>query len=352
MPPALAERMSRIGLGCYPLGGGYGRVSQEQAEATVTAAIECGWTFLDTAETYLNSEERLGKILKGKREKVFLATKAFPCEPYTPFNLRSALEASLRRLQTDHVDLYQLHGPENWVLPDASTPMEEVATGLAALRDEGKLTHVGLCNFDVRQVAELDSLLGVFSLQDLYSVIDPGVDEDLPNQPSISKKLEYTKQHDVRFIAYSPLARGLLSDDISATRTFPEDDERHYFQRYQPGTYEHFVTLATTLSVWAKERGHTLRQLAVAWCLHNPAVSSVLVGAKAPEQVHQIAGAERWILTNEDMSLIAQVVDALPEHAKAALVTTFDHFSSHDLNQRLCARRHSAPGPSELAWGE
>ncbi len=106
-----SDRLSRIGLGCYALGGGYGNVTEPDAEATVDAAIACGWTLVDTAESYLDSENRLGRILKSRRDDVFLATKVFPCEPYNENNIVTAAEASLRRLQTDRIDLYQLHGP-------------------------------------------------------------------------------------------------------------------------------------------------------------------------------------------------------------------------------------------------
>jgi aryl-alcohol dehydrogenase-like predicted oxidoreductase len=124
--------MSRLALGCYPLGGGYGAVPDDQARATVDAALDCGWTFLDTAEVYLASEERLGRILEGRRDRVFLATKAYPCESYSHDHLAAALEGSLRRLRTDRVDLYQLHGPEDWVAPYGPTPLEEVAEASAS----------------------------------------------------------------------------------------------------------------------------------------------------------------------------------------------------------------------------
>src|SRR5579862_3759237 len=99
------DRLSRIGLGLYPFGGGYGAVEATDAARMLDAALDRGWTLLDTAEAYLESEALLGRLLRERRERVFLATKAFPCEPYTPAALRAAVDASLRRLQTDHVDL-------------------------------------------------------------------------------------------------------------------------------------------------------------------------------------------------------------------------------------------------------
>jgi aryl-alcohol dehydrogenase-like predicted oxidoreductase len=331
--------MSRLALGCYPLGGGYGSVSEDQARETVAAALDAGWTFLDTAETYLDSEERLGRILGNRRDAVFLATKVFPCEPYSAENLVAAAEAALRRLNTDRIDLLQLHGPEDWVIDDPPTPVDEIAEALDGLRKSGKALRFGACNVSVDFVAELHERVGLFSLQDLYGILDAGVDEDLPNMPSVSRKLDYAEDHGVRFLAYSPLARGLLSDDLARDRKFPLDDERHYLPRYQPGVYEHFADLAATLSAWAHEQGRTLRQLAVAWCLRNPVVASVLIGAKSPAQIAQIAGADGWVLTSDDMEFVAGAVAAMPRAAREALVTVWDHFSPASLD-RLRERRH------------
>jgi aryl-alcohol dehydrogenase-like predicted oxidoreductase len=333
--------MSRLALGCYPIGGGYGSVSEERARETVAAALDAGWTFLDTAESYLESEERLGRILGKRRDDVFLATKVFPCEPYSRENLAGAVEGSLRRLDTDRIDLLQLHGPEDWVIDDPPTPIDEIARALDGLRRSGKALRFGACNVSVDFVAELDQRVGLFSIQDLYGMLDPGVDQDLPNMPSVSRKLAYAEKSGVRFLAYSPLARGLLSDDLARDRKFPPDDERHYLPRYQPGVYEHFADLAATVSAWARERGRTLRQLAVAWCLQNPVVASVLIGAKSPEQIAQIAGAENWELGTDDMDFIAGSVAAMPIEASEALVTVWDHFSPSSIDG-LRQRRYGA----------
>jgi aryl-alcohol dehydrogenase-like predicted oxidoreductase len=335
-----ADLLSRIGLGCYALGGGYGNVTEPDAEATVDAAIACGWTLVDTAESYLDSEYRLGRILKSRRDDVFLATKVFPCEPYNEHNIVTAAEASLRRLQTDRIDLYQLHGPEDWVRPYA-TPLDEVAGALNRLVDEGKILRVGACNFPVAVLEELSKRVRLFSLQDLYGPLDPGADQDLPNIPSVTKKLQFAADHGIAFLAYSPLARGLLSADPPARRTFAPEDERHYLPRYQPGVYEHFAALAERLANWAGQRGRTLPELAIAWCLHNPTVTSVLVGAKSPGQIRQLANAESWVLSEDDVAFVDTAVATLPDAAKAALVTVWDHFPEAAVDA-MAARRRAA----------
>ncbi|HXW34622.1 MAG TPA: aldo/keto reductase [Acidimicrobiales bacterium] len=334
------DRLSRIGLGCYALGGGYGNVTEADAGATVDAAIACGWTLVDTAESYLDSEYRLGRILKSRREDVFLATKVFPCEPYTEDNIVTAAEASLRRLQTDRIDLYQLHGPEDWIRPYA-TPLDEVAGALNRLVDEGKILRVGACNFPVQDLEELNKHVRLFSLQDLYGPLDPGAEYDLPNIPSVTRKLQFAADHGIAFLAYSPLARGLLSANPHTKRSFPREDERHYLPRYQAGVYEHFAALAQQLADWAGQRGRSLPELAIAWCLHNPTVTSVLVGAKSPEQVRQLANAESWTLSDDDVAFVDAAVSTLPDVAKEALVTIWDHFPEAAVDA-MSARRRAA----------
>jgi aryl-alcohol dehydrogenase-like predicted oxidoreductase len=330
--------MSALALGCYPLGGGYGSVDERQARATVDAALDAGWTFLDTAETYLESEERLGRILSGRRDRVFLATKAFPFEPYTYENLSTAIESSLRRLQTDHVDLFQLHGPEDWVRPLDPTPVDEVADALDRLRTSGKAVRVGVCNFGVEQLEALAARTSVFSTQNLYSLIDRG-DHDEPELPAVDLLLAYARDHDIGFLAYSPLSRGLLGNRLDRSRRFPPDDERHYLPRYQPGVFEYFAELNLRLGEWARDRGRTLAQLAIAWTLQHPAVVSTLVGAKSPEQVNDLAGADEWRLSAAELAELSAIVETLPVGAKEAPVTVWEHLTDERLDV-LRARRH------------
>lgn len=221
--------MSRIALGCYPLGGGYGGVSEREARATIDAALEAGWTFLDTAEAYLDSEERLGRILAGRRDSVFIATKAFPSETYTYEHLSAALDRSLARLQTDRIDLYQLHGPEDWVLHfDEETPLEELAETLTRLRESGKALRIGVCNLDGETLRTLAERSDLFSTQNLYSLLDRGDEDDPLHLPVERDIIPTAASLGLAFLAFSPLSRGLLADDLNPHRTFAPDDERHF----------------------------------------------------------------------------------------------------------------------------
>jgi len=334
--PAL---LSRIALGAYPLGGGYGAVGEPQARATVDAALEAGWTFFDTAETYLESEERLGRILRGRRDRVFLATKAFPSEAYTSANLRASLEASLRRLGTDRVDLLQLHGPEDWVRPFGPTPLEEVGEALEELRVSGKAVHVGVCNLPAADMDALSASVELFSTQNLYNMIDRGDEPDGLHLPVETEIIPFARERGIAFFAYSPLSRGLLADGLDPDRTFGTDDERHFLPRYRRGVYEQYVELAGQLSAWAHERGRTLEQLAVAWTLNRPGVTASIVGAKSPEQVQAMSEADEWRLAEAELAELDGVLATLPRGAREAKMVVWEHFQE-DALERLRMRRH------------
>ena len=337
--PALPALLSRVALGCYPLGGGYGSVTDAEARATVDAALDAGWTFFDTAEAYLESESRLGSILAGRRDRVFIATKAFPSEAYTYEHLRAAVEGSLRRLRTDRLDLLQLHGPEDWVRPFGPTPAAEIGGALERLRREGKVLNVGVCNLPVPALRALSGETSLFSTQNLYSLIDRGDDPDDLHLPVEQEIIPFARSQGIAFFAYSPLSRGLLADNLTAARTFPPDDERFYLPRYRPGVYEEYVGLAQRLAVWARERGRTVAQTAVAWTLSRPGVTSTLVGAKRPAHIEALAGAADWRLTAEELAELDAFVRRLSPTAKAAKMVVWDHFGEESL-EWLRRRRH------------
>jgi aryl-alcohol dehydrogenase-like predicted oxidoreductase len=334
---------SRLGLGCYPLGGGYGTVDDDAARRTVDAALDAGWDFVDTAETYLASEERLGTLLDGRRDRVFLATKAFPSEPYTHANLSAAVDSSLRRLRTDRIDLYQLHGPQDWVTAfDDAPTYEEVADTLGRLRDSGKVLNVGVCNLPRDVLAIIHERVGLYSTQNLFSMLDRGAEGDPLHLPVQREIIPFAREQGLRFIAFSPLSRGLLADGLTAPRAFGPEDERHFLPRYAPDVYPDYVALANRLEGWARDHGRTLVQLAVAWTLSVPGVTNTLVGAKRPEQVRAIVGADAWHLTADELAELDAIVATLPERAREAKMIVWDHFPASAL-EGLRRRRHGDP---------
>lgn len=334
-----SPRLSPLALGCYGFGNGFGEIDERQARATLDAALDAGWTLLDTAESYMQSEERLGRMLTGRRDRVYLATKAFPCEPYTKENLQAALDGSLRRLGTDHVELFQLHAPQDWLGPFGPLEPDSVAEALREIRESGRALDVGVCNLPLSQLRSLHERTPIFATQNLYNMLDR-TGEDTIHLPVEDEILPYALANDIAVLVWAPLARGLLSDAVSRERTYRPDDERKLFPRFQPEIIGHYVRLAERLSAWAADHGRSLPHLAVAWVLSNPAVTSVLIGARTPAQVEAVAGAEDWELSAEDMAELDQLIGSvLPAEVQALQAVTLDHVTPEAL-EALRARRH------------
>ncbi len=341
--------LSRLGLGCYALGGGYGKVDLAEARATVDAALDAGWSVVDTAEAYLDSEERLGQILKGRRDKVFLATKVFPCESYLPVNIKRALTNSLAKLQTDYVDLYQLHGPQNWIIDfDDAASLDVIAQSLQESLDSGKVLNVGVCNMPIEVMKQLHSRVRLFSTQNLFSIFDDGSDHDEIHLPVGEQIIPWAIENEVKFLAFSPLARGLLADGQIPSRIFPPDDERHFLPRFQPEFFPDWARIANLLEEWAGDHGKTLVQLAIAWTLSRNGVSTTLIGAKTPQQVNAFAGSESFALSDGDLVEISNIVGMLSPTASAAKSIVWDHFPPEAVDA-MRQRRHANSSVKQLS---
>lgn len=287
-------------FGAWPIAGGLGAVDRAQAIATVRRALDLGMTAIDTAEGYRESESILGEALAGQsREKIFLATKV-SAEPFSESRVRGALERSLRSLRTEYVDLYQLHRYPSGL------PLEEALSGLIEAQAQGKIRHVGVSNFTVEQVEAAAGICKVQALQPRFSIFSPGAADAL---------LPSCRQHGIGVIVHSPLAKGLLTGKYRPGHRFSPEDERAGFPRFQGETFAAFLGLADELAEVARAKGITLVQLAIAWTLANPAVSSCIVGAKNPAQVEEQVGALDVRFTAEELDRIADVAaraSALP----------------------------------------
>ncbi len=279
-----------ICLGAWPLGGGMGALSDQQVIDTVHASLDYGVTFIDTAEAYRSSESVLGKALAGRRDQVILATKL--SKSHSLAHMNEAIENSLRALGTDYIDLYQLHAPK------PEYPIEQTMDGLLRLQEQGKIRFIGVSNFSAEQHAEAMQYGRVDSSQPMYSMFTRKAGEEV---------LPFCARHGIGVIAHSPLAKGLLTGKYAAEYQFPADDERSQMAAFQGDRFTEALRIADQLKLWAAAKDHTLVELAIAWTLANPAVTSCIVGAKSPAQAISNAAAADWVLTPAELSEIDQI---------------------------------------------
>jgi aryl-alcohol dehydrogenase-like predicted oxidoreductase len=301
-------KVSAVGVGCNQFGG---PVDREGTRAIVQAALDVGINFFDTADVYGNrgnSEEYLGDALAGKWDQVVVATKVQARMGDGPndlgasrYHIQQGLEASLRRLKTDHIDLYQIHSF------DASTPLEETMRALDDLVRAGKVRYVGCSNFMAWQVARANDLAERYgwapfiSVQPHYHMLERGIEREL---------LPYCQWAGVGILPYFPLAGGFLSGKYQRGQA-PAADTRGarspYVQKYlTPANFD----LLDHLRPLAAAHNRTLADLAIAWLLAQSPVGSVISGATRPDQVTTNAAAADWLLTADELLAIRQLLEA------------------------------------------
>jgi aryl-alcohol dehydrogenase-like predicted oxidoreductase len=281
-----------LGLGAWPLGGGMGAVDEAAVIATTRAAIDQGITLVDTAQFYRTSEATLGKALKdGYRDRCFLATKV--SGDFSPKAIRAAMENSLRQLQVDSVDLYQIHW---W---DPKYPIEESMAAMAQLQAEGKTRYLGVSNFNAGQLQQALQIAPFHSNQPRYNLLAREIEtEDIP----------FCERHGIGILAHSPLAKGLLTGKYQPGHRFPADDERSHLPAFQGEGFDRALAVAERLKSVAADKGITMVQLAIAWLLRLPAVTCVLVGAKSPAQVQDHLPAAEITFTPEELARIEAIL--------------------------------------------
>lgn len=315
--------MSVIGMGCWGIGGpspewGWGELDDERAADTIHAALDVGINWFDTAPTYGlgHSEELVGRVLQPIRSDVIIATKfgrvwdeaghLGRCGRYE-WIVREC-EASLRRLGTDYIDLYQMH----W--PDAAVPVEESMRAAADLVAAGKVRHVGVCNFTTLLLQEAASVCTLASHQLPYSLLQRDVEHDV---------LPYGREHHLPALAYSPLESGLLSGRLTAGQSFAAGDWRAGDERFQGELLRHYVEMNDRLSAVAKDEGVTMPQLAIAWALRADPVASAIVGGRTPAHIIELADASEVALSAEALArveaIVAQPIDDEHDNAPARI---------------------------------
>ena len=287
-------RVSRVGLGCNNFAG---RIDLGATRSVVDAALEVGITFFDTAEAYGNhggSERFLGEILEGRRGRVVLATKFGWGQDGGVGNgsrIASAIDGSLERLRTDHVDLYYLHKP------DPETPIAETLGALDELVSAGKVRAIGCSNFSAEQLAEADSVareqgtVRFTVLQNHYNLLERGDDREV---------LPLCRELGVAYVPYFPLASGLLTGKYRRDEPAPEGT-RLAGREIEDGRFARVEALTR----FAEQREHSLLNLAISALASTPGIGSVIAGATKPEQVRANAEAGSWHLDADELEVLA-----------------------------------------------
>lgn len=301
--------VSRIAFGTWQLGGDWGSTDTAAATEAIRRAADNGVTFFDTAQAYgFGQSERLlaAALRQLPREQIVIATKGGLRPTRTGLVrdssarwIRQGVEASLQALDTDYVDLYQVH----W--PDPTTPFEETAEALDKLIADGKVGHVGVSNFEVEQMEGFSATLAVETLQPPYHLFRRDIEAEV---------LAYTAANDIGVLAYGPLAHGLLGGRLTPDTAFARDDWRSISPMFHGSSYERSLRAVAGLRRLATEDlGITLAQLAIGWTLANPAIQVAIVGTRDPDHVDEALMAADLELDDEVMRRIDQImVDATP----------------------------------------
>lgn len=299
--------VSRIGLGTRQLGGQWGAVEEAEAEAAIRRALELGINLFDTghAHGFGASEARIARALRDEirndRQSLVLATKGAlrPVGDEIERDagrdwLRQGLEASLRHLGTDYVDLYQVH----W--PDPETPAEETAEALRELQEEGKVRYVGVSNYNARQMHELERHVKIDTLQPPYHVFRREIEKHV---------LPYCEAHGIGTLVYGPLAHGLLGGKYDEDTTFVGADWRSRSSAFTGEVFAHNLEVVERLKKFAFDRDLTVAQVAIGWVLAHPGVDVALVGARRADQMDITAEAGDLFLDPEELEEIAELID-------------------------------------------
>ena len=310
-------KVSRIAFGC----GFRGTPDEKYCEEMMVRAIESGVNFIDCSNIYLagnhvRSEIPLGRALKGRRDNVVLTTKVGSCIPGDPIdaNGRSAsryhimreVENSLTRLQTDHIDLYLIH------IPDKCTPLEETVRALEQLCQDGKVRYTGLCNYQAWQVTEILGIQQRINAQPMIGMQSPF---NLLNRSLEDEMFPMIREKGMGLMAYSPLATGLLGGQYMPGEPVPEKAFWYHseiYRRYYPYIFkDQLVEVVMAVKLMAEKYNVTMSQIATAWVLTHPEVSSVVAGANTVEEFDNLLGTFEIHLEQDDVDYLTDLSNGM-----------------------------------------
>jgi len=294
--------VSVIGLGTWAMGNDFfGFGEDDQAIAAIRSALDNGVTLIDTAPAYGagHAEEIVGEAIHGRRDSVVVATKVGIHRTGQAFvrNLKpeavvQEIEDSLTRLQTDVIDLYQIH----W--PDPNTPLDDTLNALEKVHTAGKFRYLGVSNFDIELIEQVRRRIPVVSVQPHFSFLE---------RKSADGIIPYCMEHSIGVIGYGSLAGGLLTGKFREIPEFIEGDRRHRFYRYfEPETWDRVQKVLDVMRSIAADRGVPVAHVAIQWSVRQNGITSALVGARTPEQSAANAAAGEWRLEKRESGLLEE----------------------------------------------
>jgi aryl-alcohol dehydrogenase-like predicted oxidoreductase len=303
-----------IGIGAWAMGGGdwafsWGRQEDDKSMAAIHTALDAGVNWIDTAPVYGlgHSEEVVGQALAGRAHRPYIFTKCSLVwndqrqigHSLKAASVRRELEASLRRLRVDAMDLYQIH----W--PDPDPEIEEGWQTLAQFQKEGKVRYIGVSNFNVAQMKRIERIAPITSLQPNYNIVTRDIEKDL---------LPFCRERHIGVIVYSPMKSGLLTGKMTRERiaSLPPDDFRPRTASFQEPLLSRNLGVVEVLRGIGERHGRTPGEIAIAWTLRDPVVTAAIVGMRSAEQAKQIVRSAEFRLTPNEILEIEEYLKANP----------------------------------------
>ncbi len=306
-------RVSAVGLGTWAYGNDtFGEVEDQQSIKAIRAAVDSGISLIDTAPAYGagHSEKVVGRAIQGIRDEVVIASK---CGVYrdgsdyvidlNPERIRKDIEGSLKRLDIEQIDLYQIH----W--PDPDTPLEESVEELINLQKEGKFKYLGVSNFDKNLLTEISNLTNVISLQPQYSLLKRDIEDDV---------LPYIIEQGLGILNYGTLGGGILSGKYTERPEFEDekDNRSGFYPFFSEENWPYVQELIELLKDIAADYDKTPAQISINWAINRPGITTALVGAKSEKQASENAAAADFNLSEEEMDLLTEKSDNIIDNLK------------------------------------
>ncbi len=311
----IEEPISVIGIGCWNFGGDWDSSDDEKSVSIVHAAIESGINLFDVAPVYgwTHAERVLGKALKGKRQQVLIASKCGLVwnekhetrNDLSKANILREIDESLGRLNTDYIDIYQMH----W--PDHETPIEKTVEALSIIKQAGKIRYVGLSNFSQGEVEVFMSMIEVNEQQALYNMLErnTGSYHGIPLEYRTEEEvLPLVKKYGQAFLPYSPFFQGLLTGKFSREKKFSKKDIRNENPKFSGEAFLEYLECYEKLDAFAKEMGRPVNEIALNWLRQKQEVTSIIGGVSSISQLNKNIDSISWDIRDDEMEKIEEII--------------------------------------------